>query len=33
MCMWLDEVSLVRNEASVELRRSRWSPAVLILQG
>ena len=26
MCMWLDELSLVRNEASVELRRSRWSP-------
>ena len=33
MCMWLDELSLVRNEASMAVSRSRWRPAVLILQG
>ena len=26
MCMWLDELSLVRNEASTAVSRSRWSP-------
>src|SRR6187397_2456343 len=32
MCMWLEAPSLVRNEASVELRRSRWSAATVILE-
>ena len=30
MCMWLDALSLVRNEASVELSRSRLSPSAVI---
>src|SRR3954454_21337543 len=31
--MWLLELSLVRNEASTEVRRSRWRPEVAIRQG
>src|SRR3954447_6257237 len=29
-CMWLLELSLVRNEASTAVRRSRWRPEVAI---
>src|SRR4029077_17927081 len=32
-CMWLLELSLVRNEASTAVRRSRWRPEVAIQQG
>ena len=32
-CMWLVELSLVRNEASTAVSRSRWRPSVLIPQG
>jgi hypothetical protein len=31
--MWLDELSLLRNEASSAVNRSRWRPSVLIPQG
>jgi hypothetical protein len=31
--MWLADVSFVRKDASTAVRRSRWFPAVLIMQG
>src|ERR1044072_3982422 len=32
MCIWLEAPSLVRNEASVELRRSRFPAAAVIME-